>query len=181
MGIGVFQFERCVVMELSGLLVVAAPAMGDPNFNRTVIYMLQHNHLGSLGVVLNRPTGHDLPDALQLWKSRISEPSVIFRGGPVSPEGIIALGRKPDSASIEAIDLLDSSQELDDLRLFHGYAGWGPAQLDDEIGDNAWFILEAEAGDVFTYLPDGLWRRVLRRQPGELGWLGNAPDDLSLN
>jgi putative transcriptional regulator len=167
--------------ELAGRLLVAAPAMGDPNFNRTVIFMLQHNELGSLGLVLNRPTGHDLPDALQLWKSRISEPSVIFRGGPVSPEGIIALGRRPDSADIEPIDLLDSSQELDDLRLFHGYAGWGEGQLEDEITQDAWFVLDAEPGDVFTYLPDGLWRRVFRRQPDELAWLANAPDDLSLN
>jgi putative transcriptional regulator len=167
--------------ELAGRLLVAAPAMGDPNFNRTVIFMLQHNELGSLGLVLNRPTGHDLPDALQLWKSRISEPSVIFRGGPVSPEGIIALGRRPDSADIEPIDLLDSSQELDDLRLFHGYAGWGEGQLEDEMTQDAWFVLDAEPGDVFTYLPDGLWRRVFRRQPDELAWLANAPDDLSLN
>jgi putative transcriptional regulator len=168
-------------MELAGRLLVAAPAMSDPNFNRTVIFMLQHNELGSLGLVLNRATVHDLPDALQLWKSRISEPAVIFRGGPVSPEGIIALGRRPDAPDIEPIDLLDSSQELDDLRLFHGYAGWGEGQLEDEMSQDAWFVLDAEPGDVFTYLPDGLWRRVFRRQPDELAWLANAPNDLSLN
>lgn len=162
-------------------MLVAAPALSDPNFHRAVVYMLQHNHLGSMGLVLNRPTGHDLPDSLQLWKSRVSVPEVIFRGGPVSPEGIIALGRRPDDRSIVPIDLLDSSQELDDLRLYHGYAGWGPGQLEDELAEDAWFVVDPELNDVFGVNADSLWRRVLGRQPGEIGWLGNAPDDLSLN
>ncbi len=70
---------------------------------------------------------------------------------------------------------------IDSIRVFRGYAGWGPGQLESEIEASAWLVLDAEPGDVFSGLPDQLWRTVLRRQGGRLAWLANAPDDLSAN
>ena len=67
------------------------------------------------------------------------------------------------------------------VRIFRGYAGWGPGQLENEIDAGAWLVLDAEPGDLFDAEPDVLWRTVLRRQGGRLAWLADAPDDLSAN
>jgi putative transcriptional regulator len=155
--------------------------MGDPNFRRTVIFMLEHTVDGALGVVLNRPTAHDLPDSLENWKSRVSEPRCLFRGGPVQPDGVIALGRSYDHSPVTPVDLLDSSYEPAFLRLFHGYAGWGGGQLDAELAEHAWIVVAALPSDPFTTEPDTLWRAVFARQGGEIAWYANAPDDLAVN
>ena len=65
--------------------------------------------------------------------------------------------------------------------MFRGYAGWGPGQLDGEIEAGAWLVLDPDPNDLFTDAPDDLWRVVLRRQPGRLAWLADAPDDLAAN
>ena len=67
------------------------------------------------------------------------------------------------------------------LRVFRGYSGWGPGQLEDEIEAGAWLVLDPDPGDLFTADPSDLWRQVLRRQPGRLAWFAEAPDDLSAN
>ena len=67
------------------------------------------------------------------------------------------------------------------LRVFRGYSGWGPGQLEGEIEAGAWLVLDPDPDDVFTADPDELWRSVLRRQPGRLAWLAGAPDDLAAN
>ena len=84
------------------------------------------------------------------------------------------------SADLSADPVLISST-ISALRVFRGYAGWGPGQLDGEIEAGAWMVLDTEPGDVFTDHPDDLWRTVLRRQPGRLAWLATAPDDLAVN
>ena len=70
---------------------------------------------------------------------------------------------------------------VDAVRIFRGYAGWGPGQLEGEIEQGAWLVLDAEPDDVFDAEPDELWRSVLRRQGGRIAWLASAPDDLSAN
>ena len=70
---------------------------------------------------------------------------------------------------------------VDDLRIFSGYAGWGAGQLEAEIDEGAWFVVDADAGDVFAGAPDGLWRVVLRRQPAPLNRYALFPADLRAN
>lgn len=165
----------------SGRLLVATPELTDPNFNRTVIYMLQHGRMGALGLILNRPTPHGLPDSLDKWKSRSAAPHNVFRGGPVQPDGIIALGRQHGGLA-ETVDLVNvEPDDFDDIRMFHGYAGWGSAQLDSEIEEGSWFVVDAITDDVFATSPASLWHDVLGRQPETLRWLANYPDDPSLN
>jgi putative transcriptional regulator len=67
------------------------------------------------------------------------------------------------------------------LRIFAGYAGWSPGQLQDEIDEGAWYVVEAETGDAFTNNPEDLWRTVLRRQTGDLALMATFPDDPTLN
>ena len=188
-----------------GRLLIATPPLEDPNFDRTVIYVLEHHDEGALGLVLNRPSLEELGDALQPWSEMQSDPSLVFVGGPVEPDALIAIARvreplaepadedddpgdrhlAPLSGDLASADLaadpLDVAGSISALRVFRGYAGWGPGQLDGEIEAGAWLVLDPEPGDLFTNAPDDLWRVVLRRQPGRLAWLASAPDDLSAN
>lgn len=176
-----------------GRLLLAGPNLTDPNFFRTVVLMLDHDENGALGVVLNRPTDYPLTSVLPRWASVASEPDVVFVGGPVAPETALALGRRPqsdESASwsrvIGEIGLLDldpdvPSNDVSDVRVFAGYAGWGPGQLEGELAVDAWFVLDAAASDVTTSEPSHLWAAVLRRQPGALAFLASYPDEPAWN
>lgn len=176
------------------MLLVATPPLVDPNFDRTVVYMLEHTDTGAVGVVLNRPRDEEPPDQLHAWTSHLVPPACLFQGGPVELDALIALARldRPiDGAwsqvvgGLGSIDLtLDPSEVAAGvlaLRVFRGYSGWGPSQLDEELAVGAWMVFDALPDDVFTADPDGLWRRVVARQGGRVAWLANAPDDLSTN
>lgn len=180
-----------------GRLLVATPPLEDPNFDRAVIYMLEHHHDGALGVVLNRPTEEPLDEPLDRWADLQAEPQIVFEGGPVEPDALIALALakqpltepteelSPVSGRVVSADLAADpafvAGAVSVVRVFRGYAGWGPGQLDGEIEMGAWLVLDAEADDVFAATPRDLWRSVLRRQGGRLAWLATAPDDLSAN
>lgn len=143
--------------------------------------MLQHGQVGAVGLVLNRPTPHDVPDSLTPWKSRTAPPDVVFRGGPVQPDGIIALGRQR-SGMVETVDLVNAQPyDFDEIRLFHGYAGWSSDQLDGEIEEGSWFVVDALPDDVFVRTPQSAWHTVLGRQSPPMSWLGHFPNDLTTN
>ena len=181
--------------RLKGRLLVATPILGDANFDHTVILLLEHNDDGALGLVLNRPSGLEVGEPLPEWSPYTGNPDVVFIGGPVSRSSVIALasmaGDAPSTSweqvlgPIGVVDLtLDPDAMADALaavRVFAGYAGWGPGQLEMEIGEGAWYVVAAEPGDVFTDSPEQLWRRVLARQPGELAKVALVPENPSLN
>jgi len=180
-----------------GRLLLATPPLGDPNFDRTVVFVLEHHDDGAVGVVINRPSIEALDEPLDRWIDLQSAPSSIFDGGPVEVNALIALAEvrepldddgeylSPITDSIASADLTADpalvAAEVRGLRVFRGYAGWGPGQLEGEIDAGAWMVLDSEPGDVFTPDPEDLWRNVLRRQPGRLAWLADIPDDLSSN
>lgn len=183
--------------QTKGRLLVATPPLDDPNFDRTVIYVLDHHELGAVGVVINRPSVESLDEPLDRWQDLQSAPSAVFSGGPVEDDALIALADTkiplenddehlaPIAGTIAAADLTADpamvAAAVNVVRVFRGYAGWGPGQLEDEIDAGAWLVLDSEPGDVFSNQPAELWRSVLRRQAGRLAWLANAPDDLSMN
>jgi putative transcriptional regulator len=180
----------------SGMLLVATPALQDPNFAETVVLLLDVTEDGALGVVLNRPSPILVADVLEPWHRVVAEPEVLFRGGPVGVDGAIAVGRlrdlddapvgwRPVAGLLGMIDL-DTPTELVDgslsaLRVFAGYAGWGAQQLKGEVEEGSWYVVSGELGDAFRGDPDGLWRDVMRRQPGMLAWHVNRPLDPDLN
>ncbi len=180
---------------VKGKLLLAAPPLVDPNFDRTVVLVLEHGEDGSLGLILNRPTEEEVGDMLPSWRHFVSGQPVLFDGGPVEEEAIIGLAwvrEVPEEgfASLdEGLGTLDLSEDpehlasrLDDLRLFRGYAGWSPGQLEDELDANAWIVVDADRSDPFTPAPDTLWRDVLRRQGGSLAQMAERiPDDVSVN
>lgn len=169
-------------MTLAGRLLVALPVLSDPNFDRTVVLLLDHGDDGAMGVVLNRPTDIRLGDVLPLWDLLGAEPAVVHLGGPVQPEGAIALGHGTE-LDVGPIDLDTDRERLDihEIRVFAGYAGWSPGQLEDEILEGAWVVVDAQPADAFAPDPGALWVTVLRRQPGTLAWMANLPEDVSVN
>ncbi|MFM7687639.1 MAG: YqgE/AlgH family protein [Actinomycetota bacterium] len=176
-----------------GHLLVASPPLADPNFDRTVVYVIEHGDDGAVGVVVNRPLPETLPEPVERWNDELSAPGLVFEGGPVETEALIALAEVHGES--EAWTLVDDTLASLDLsldpataaagvlrlRVFRGYSGWAPGQLDEELDQDAWIVLPATLDDVFTAGPGELWRSVLQRQGGRLAWLAKAPDDLSAN
>jgi putative transcriptional regulator len=184
--------------DLIGRLLVASPQLGDPNFERTVVLVLDHGPDGALGVILNRPTGLPVDEILDAWhdQAQAAPPGVVFRGGPVAPDAVIGLARTETAESdgsswrvvvdgVGTVDLAVAPDEqpvaLSGVRTFAGYAGWSPDQLEDELAEGAWIILDALASDIFTTDADALWHDVLQRQGGKLALLAAYPPHPSVN
>jgi putative transcriptional regulator len=184
----------------AGRLLVAAPALLDPNFARAVVLILDHDEQGTLGIIINRPTELAVRDILAGWAELATGPDVVFQGGPVGLDTALGLARLGASYTdgdeeplgwrqvYDSIGLVDLdappemlAAELESLRIFAGYAGWGPGQLAGELGQGAWYVVESTAQDAFSVRPEGLWRGVLRRQRNELAFVATAPDDPTLN
>ena len=181
---------------LKGRLVVATPNLGDPNFERTVVLVLEHGDEGALGVVLNRPSDLDLAEPLPEWARAAAHPPVVFIGGPVAPSAAVCLARvghngggatgwEPLMGPLGTLDLDSDPDEaiprLDQIRVFAGYAGWGPGQLEAEIEAGGWFVVDADATDPLSPAPEHLWAAVLRRQRGALALFAAFPADPTMN
>jgi putative transcriptional regulator len=181
---------------LVGRLLVATPVLEDPNFKRAVVLLLDHNIEGALGIVVNRPLEVDVSAVLPVWQPYATAPGRLFQGGPVALDsalGVVAVpgddeepvGVKRIIGSLGLVDLDIPPQIIAGgvagLRIFAGYAGWGAGQLEGEIAEGAWYVVDAEARDAFTDAPEQLWRQVLRRQRGDLALVSTFPDDPSLN
>ena len=151
--------------------------MLDPNFDGTVVYLTSTDD-GAAGVILNRPTEIAVSTVLPDLAERAADPAVVFHGGPVSDDHALVLGRR--GTVVDMLETVDGSS-ADEVRVFAGYAGWGSEQLEHEIAERAWFVLEGSTADIFSPNPLTLWRSVFARQKGRLRRYRTYPDDLSLN
>ena len=176
-------------------LLVSVPDLGDDNFDRTVVYMLDHDEDGAMGLVLNRPTSSEVDEHLEELPLPVSSPGVFFMGGPVSVGGLLALGLRQIGADLEHAVVVDGPVVMvepeallegrvggvDSVRFYTGYSGWSGGQLEGELEAGVWHVVEAMPDDVFCHAPDTLWRNVMRRQGGRLASIGLYPDDPALN
>ncbi len=183
----------------AGALVVATPSLTEPSFARTVVLLLQADpDDGALGLVLNRPSGTGVREVLDGWADLCEEPAAVFLGGPVSPQGAICLGQQqlgaPPLGAFSSLENLPALGTVDldahpdaiapavrRLRVFAGYAGWAAGQLEGEVAEGAWFVLDALPADAFADEPELLWARVLRRQGPPLAFAASYPADPTLN
>jgi len=178
------------------MLLLASPELLDPNFTDTVVLLLDADGDGAMGVVINRPSPVPVVSVLAEWGDIVAEPEVLFRGGPVSPEGALAVallreegavppGLRPVTGRLAIVDLEGEADDIDHavdgVRIFAGYAGWGAGQLEGEIEGGDWYVVPSLPPDAFLSDPSDLWRTVMRRQPGELAWHVNRPADPELN
>jgi putative transcriptional regulator len=178
---------------LQGQLLVAAPGMSDPNFARTVVAIANHDEDGALGIILNRPSKTEVAEAVPELEGIVGPEDVVFVGGPVQPASIIVLAELEDPAEaaflvVGAVGLVSERTGFDHLdtattrrRVYAGYAGWGPGQLESEVERDDWIVEPALAEDLFDDAPDELWGRVLSRKGGRFRLLARMPIDPTVN
>ena len=183
--------------SLAGRLLVATPKLLDPNFLRTVVFLCFHDERGAFGLVLNRPLeSAPVREHLPEWSEAAARPAVIFSGGPVEPSHAFGLARlrptaeapesgwTPVSDGLGIVDLSRPAELLtavSAVRIFSGYSGWSAGQLEGEIEEGAWFVVDLHPEDPFSEQPESLWRDVLRRQRGDLALFAHAPLDPRVN
>jgi len=181
--------------SLRGHLLIASRKLLDPNFNRTVVLLIQHSDEGALGVVVNRPTSKTVED---LWRevgdSPCRSPEAVHLGGPVSGP-IMCIHTDPGlgeaeivpgvffAATKENLDQLVSQQEHP-FKIFVGHAGWGAGQLESELAEGAWLTAAADSEYVF-YDGEDLWQQVTRRKEEltlpKMLHIKHVPEDPSMN
>jgi len=179
-----------------GTLLVAGTGLRDGVFDGTVVFILDSDESGTVGVVLNRFSSFELARALPDWAPLASSPKALYDGGPVSQRGAICLavpaatGEEPPGWRRVFADVgllnLDTPVEIADgtyaaLRVFAGYTGWDAGQMAAELGFGLWHCVPALPQDPFDPDPLTLWRRVLRRQGGDLALLSTWDDDVRSN
>ena len=178
--------------SLRGQLLISSGGLYDPNFRHTVVLVGEHNADGALGVVLNRASDITVEQALPPLSRLVPPGDPLFQGGPVETGSTVLLAELDDPVLVdvlvfESVGFLvgDVSADIEPsilrARVFAGYSGWGPGQLEAEMDVDSWIIEPARVEDVFTDSPDLLWSRVLKRKGGEYQQLSRLPYDPSMN
>jgi putative transcriptional regulator len=183
-----------MAQSLRGKLLLAAPTLLDPNFVRTVVLIAEHTEDGAMGLVLNRPAASTVSEAVPDLAWLTGDDEQVYVGGPVAETAVIVLAEfdRPDVAgALVEGDLGFIGTEADDqetlegairrARVFAGHAGWGPGQLEGELGEEAWIVAPAHASDAFDDDPRTLWRRALERLGGRYAMVARMPDDPAVN
>ncbi|MBW3607418.1 MAG: YqgE/AlgH family protein, partial [Actinobacteria bacterium] len=179
--------------SLKGKLIIASPKLEDPNFARTVVLVTEHSDEGAMGVVLNRPSHAVVEDAAPTLEGVVEHGELVHVGGPVQPTAVTVLAEfdAPDRAAVMVLDdigFMAAGSDLDEVaevtrraRVFAGYAGWGPGQLDGELEREDWFVAPAGIDDIFNPDVDELWARVLARKGAHFALVARMPVDPSVN
>jgi putative transcriptional regulator len=179
--------------SLSGQLLLASPALLDPNFRRAVVLIGAHSEEGAMGVVLNRPSQVTVGEAVPQLEPAVDERETVYVGGPVQPSSIVFLAEflDPSPAGLLVLGRIGfpaPEADIDELaeatarrRVFAGYAGWGEGQLDEELDQGDWIPHPASPEDVFTDDPEDLWSQVLTRKGGAYALIARMPIDPGLN
>jgi putative transcriptional regulator len=178
-GTSAVQLHRNRVRDLAvGKCLVAARDLPDPNFGDSVVLLADYSEKGAMGLIINRPTDLQTSRVLGDLKGAQGRTDTIYFGGPVSVDAVVALFRSkvalPESRRVlgdvhmittrEPLEAIFASRiKPSDLRMYLGYAGWGPRQLDRETALGSWHVLPAEAELVFDPDPDSVWLRQIRR------------------
>jgi putative transcriptional regulator len=178
-----------------GVLLISEPFLPDPNFERTVVLICDHNDQGSVGFVLNRYADIRLADVVDEF---VDIESSLFLGGPVEQntmhflhkipyelEGCLPLGEGVAwGGDFEKLKILVSSNQvnLDGVRFFLGYSGWAPGQLEKEIEENSWIVYKPDSlMEVWEMEVNDLWRKILKKMGGKFKMMSNYPIDPRLN
>ena len=180
--------------SLRGKLLIASPALIDPNFHRTVILIAEHTGEGAMGLVLNRPAETLVTDVVPDLSELADEDAPVYFGGPVASDSVIVLAEFDDPSLAGVVldgDLgfvASESDNLDDVgrgvrraRVYAGHSGWGPGQLEGELEEESWIIEPPRREEIFSNDPEGLWSAVLRRKGREYALLSTMPPDPSVN
>ncbi|GAB4395344.1 MAG: YqgE/AlgH family protein [Microscillaceae bacterium] len=177
-----------------GNFLIAEPFLGDPNFERSVVLLCEHNAEGSFGFVLNQPSALSLQD---VWEESLYVDLPLYVGGPVEQNTLHFIHRRPEviEGAIPVLDDLFWGGDYEQLRtllnlgkiaahevrFFVGYSGWSAGQLAGEYAQNTWIVSPAKTNLIFEVAAQDFWRQVLRDMGGEHRVLANYPIDPRLN
>lgn len=175
--------------SIAGRFLVATPRIVGAPFVRAVVLMLEHDDTGAIGIILNAPTDIPVVDHLPGITERVSEPPVVFVGGPVSTDTAILLGRSATATfltptglgDVGIVDIEHLPADLDELRVFAGYSGWSPGQLEAELLEGSWWVLPPRLHPVFSRDVDGMWEHVVGSAPGTIPFYRTFPDNIRSN
>ncbi|MBO3116582.1 YqgE/AlgH family protein [Winogradskyella sp. DF17] len=180
--------------EKGNLLIAEPSIIGDLSFNRAVILLADHNPLGSVGFILNKPLDYNLKDLIEGTESEFP----IYNGGPVEQDNLYFIHKSPDLIpnSIEisngifwggdfniVINLINANQiSNDDIKFFLGYSGWAEQQLVDELESNAWLVTKnVHNKDIIAKSCSTFWRDKMLELGGNYSIWSNAPENPSYN
>lgn len=179
-----------------GSFLIASPHLRDPNFRQTVVLICEHGSGGSLGLVVNRRTEHHIMDVLPQTTGLHERAGLVYSGGPVQKDNLLILHRirqsVPESQPIfdgvclggdlSALEEVSSEGKIDDLvRVYMGYSGWAPGQLQFELSLGSWIILPADLKLVFARDPHKMWPDVMRSLGGNFRLYATMPPDPTVN
>ena len=179
--------------SLRGRLLIASPALVDPNFARTVVLITEHAPEGAMGVVLNRPSETEVGDVAPELAEVVVEGEPVFIGGPVQPQALVVLAEFSDSRAAawviaEDVGFVAADTDYADLgdvvrrgRVYAGYSGWDAGQLESELAEEAWIVEPPLPAELFPDDPLALWHDVLARKGGQFALISRMPEDPSLN
>jgi putative transcriptional regulator len=181
------------IIPEKGKLLISAPHLTDV-FRRSVVYLVEHDDKGSVGFVLNKPIKYNIDEVIEDFPEFESK---VFLGGPVQTELVNFLHKAPDKieggyeihngiywgGNFDDLKVLADAKSLNpsDFRFFVGYAGWSPNQLEDELKENSWYVVEADEDFVFSSEPEKLWQHLLKLMGGEFAIISTFPEDPSVN
>jgi len=179
---------------LKGQFLLDSGQLQGSFFQRTVVLVCQHDAEGAFGLVLNRPTGNKAGEMIATDLPETLKACPLYEGGPVQPtalsylhsdlflpEGNVIANLNLGHALETLIEIADSFSPTNKVKLFAGYAGWSPGQLDDEMKRKAWLTHPASLELVFDTDPAELWPKILRQKGGQFRLLAQTPEDLSSN
>ena len=178
--------------SLRGKLLIASPALVDPNFARAVVLITEHNDEGAMGVVLNRPSETGVAQVAPELEP-VADGGPIFIGGPVQPQALVVLAEFADpeaaawivAADVGFVAAETDREELESAvrrgRVYAGYSGWGAGQLEAELSEEAWIVEPPLPTELFPEDPEELWHDVLARKGGQYALIARMPEDPSLN
>ena len=177
------------IESLKGMLLFSTPALFDPNFRRTVVLVAEHGEDGAMGVVLNRPSETTVGEAVPDLADVAGADSPVFVGGPVQPRAVLVLAEFDEPADAAAVVVGDlgfarADRDLDELaettrraRVFAGYSGWSPGQLEAELEEESWLVEPIGDIDLLGDPTDDLFGTALRTKGGSYRILALMPDD----
>ena len=178
--------------SLRGQLLISSGGLFDPNFRHTVVLIGEHGAEGAIGVVLNRRLEVSVAETVPSLATLVHAEARLFQGGPVQPQSPVLLAQltNPELADLSVFGSIgfligdvpaEIRSEIRQARVFAGYSGWGPGQLEGELAEQSWIVEPALEGDVFTNEPDTLWSRVLQRKGPAFDLMSEIPFDPRMN
>ena len=188
-----FKYKNQLKPE-KGRLLISEPFLPDPNFERTVVLLCEHNEEGSFGFVINKPSILKLAEVMDDLKS-LDE--TVFVGGPVQQDTLHFLHRNPNLENAVLIKdgiywggdfegligMIETFQvKPADIRFYLGYSGWGPGQLETELEDDSWIVCDfISSGLLFDTEPEMIWKKALDNMGGRFSVYSNYPVDPRMN